>query len=133
MRSFSFSLLKNFAKTARRGGIDLGIQTDGLQEMTTQSIDNHMSRFSYSENFYSKNVVAKYLPTHAGIDQSDGTLPLNRGRSLQIIDTLNLDEVQLCYETHIQSYTPANHELISSTPSRTFPHYLHFLSSRLVS
>ena len=111
-------------------GRDLSIQVDGLQEMTAQTVDRYMELFSSSKTFYSKNVVAKYLPSHGGIDTSDSEFPHDLGRSRRVLDIWNLSELEGEYAKHLASYTPINHLVVQSRPCRLFPHYLNFVSRR---
>ncbi len=109
---------------------DLAIQVDGLQEMTTESLEKYFLIFSNSQYFFSKNVVAKYLPSHAGLDISTSTVPLSLGRSLEICDIWNTCDLTDSFVTHLDSYRPKFHDIQFSNPDRLFPHYCSFLSRR---
>jgi len=110
--------------------IDLSIQVDGLQEMNTKVIDEYLKEFSKSRFFFSKNVIAKYLPKNAGLDESESEVPFHLGRSRAVVDIWNLSELEPLYETHQDSYLPENHKLLQSLPCLIFPHYLNFMSTR---
>lgn len=110
---------------------DLSIQIDGLQEMTEDAITTYMSLFSSSRYCFQRNVVAKYLPVHAGIESSETRVPLELGRSRKIVDIWNTVDLVDLYPEHLQAYTPFDHRVLTSQPFRIFPHYLLSLSTRV--
>jgi len=112
---------------------DLAIQVDGLQEMTVESLERYFLLFSNSRTFYSKNVVAKYLPSHAGLEIPASSAPLSLGRSLEICDVWNIADLESCHMKHLDSYKPECHEIVFSRLDRLFPHYCSFVSKRNVS
>ena len=106
---------------------ELGIQINGLQEMDDTTIDFYMDEvFAKCKYFFSSNVVAKYLPEHAGInDASEETLEtvLDLGRSRKVVDIWNLAELEEPRELHKQAYCPKGHRIINSKQNALFPHY----------
>jgi len=117
-------------KILEPGKLDLAIQVDGLQEMTVESLERYFLLFSNSRHFYSKNVVAKYLPSHAGLEIPASSAPLSLGRSVEICDIWNIADLENCYMKHLDSYKPECHDIVFSRLDRLFPHYCSFVSKR---
>lgn len=113
-------------------GVNLAIQVDGLQEMTSESLDKYFSVFSNSQLFFSKNVVAKYLPSHAGLEGLGPNVALTLGRSLELCDIWNTSDLESCYLKHLDYYRPKLHDVKTSSPDRLFPHYCNILYERKV-
>lgn len=113
------------------GVVDLAIQVDGLQEMTTDSLEEYFSIFQSSLRFYSKNVIAKYLPLHAGLDIPDSGVPLSLGRSLEVCDIWNTGDLESYHLKHIDYYRPKLHGVEISSLDRLFPHYCNVLYKSL--
>lgn len=111
-------------------GVNLAIQVDGLQEMTSESLDKYFSVFSNSQLFFSKNVVAKYLPSHAGLEGLGSHVPLTLGRSLGVYDIWNTSDLESCHLKHLEDYRPKLHDVKISSTDRLFPHYCNTLYER---
>lgn len=121
-----------FMKPSEIGQIsgDLAIQIDGLNEMEKPIIDFYYTLFNRCTYFYSKQVVAKYLPKHAGLPKQS-FIPLELGRSRTIMDIWNVGSLSRIYNKHVKAYTPNSHWLLNSTPCRLFPHYLQIISKKI--
>lgn len=107
---------------------DLAIQIDGLQEMNLYSIEKYFEIFSRAKMFYSKNVVAKYLPETAGILDITGKVPFDLGKSKSIVDIWKKDDLIAPTEEHAIAYTPIGHIVKSKLSCRLFPHYLNLFT-----
>lgn len=105
---------------------DLCIQVDALQEMESETIDFYfnevVSKCSY---FFSSNPIAKYLPEHAGIksNSQSSKIVFSLGRSRNIADIWDLQQLEILRNKHISNYQPKNFSTIHSKSHRIFPHY----------
>lgn len=107
---------------------DVSIQINALQEIPEEEIQKLYTYFFERSNYvYLKNPIAKYLPVHAGLDVKMEEVPLDVGRSLEIVDVWNLSELEGHYHSHIERYQPRTHHLINWSPERLFPHFCHSL------
>ena len=110
---------------------DLGIQINGLQEMSEEVITNlYFKFFDNCEFVYLKNPVAKYLPEHAGLDTKLSDVPLDVGRSRDIVDIWNLSTLKDQCISHVIAYKPLRHQLITWEQERLFPHFCNVLYSK---
>jgi hypothetical protein len=110
---------------------DLAIQIDGFQEMQSETINTIYSQFFSRADFvYLKNPIGKYLPVSAGLEVDLLNVPLDLGRSLDVLDIWNSNEVEPKYKLHLETYRPVLHQLLHSKPDRLFPHYIHSIYCR---
>lgn len=108
-----------------KSDFDLAIQIDGLQEMDSETIDHYFnSIFDKSRYVFFRNPVGKYLPIHAGIlDSTNSVIPLSLGRSKDIVDIWNIQEVEKLCELHDLVYGPKSSKMLLARNCRLFPHY----------
>ena len=79
------------------------------------------------QNRVCENPVGKYLPQNAGLDVSLKSVPMEVGRSLEILDIWNTTETEKLHLRHAESYKPAHFKIINFAPERIFPHYLNVI------
>jgi putative sugar O-methyltransferase len=105
---------------------DLCIQIDALQEMESETIEFYFSKVvSNCSFFFSSNPIAKYLPEHAGLksDLQRSKIVFSLGRSRDIADIWDLQELEILRNKHTSNYQPKNFSTILSKSHRIFPHY----------
>lgn len=111
----------------------IGIQIDGFQEMSTDVIDEIYSSLIQSCNLvYLKNPVGKYHPSAAGLEIPLEAVPLELGRSRDLIDIWNPADIELYLTKHAEVYRPEFHEIVNFTPERLFPHYLNVVYQKVL-
>jgi putative sugar O-methyltransferase len=106
---------------------DLGIQIDGLQEMTDTTINYYFSNyFNKSKYFFTSNPIAKYKPEHAGLENvSEEVLNMvtSLGRSREIVDIWNMKELDHVRSIHVKNYSTVDSKVVRSKPNPLFPHF----------
>jgi putative sugar O-methyltransferase len=106
----------------------IGIQIDGFQEFPKSTIDLIYDKLiNKCSVVYLKNPCAKYLPHHAGLEVEIAKVPLDVGRSLNVMDIWNLNEVNEAIFAHVNAYKPSDFFIVRYQCDRLFPHYIHAL------
>ena len=106
----------------------VGIQIDGFQEMPAEVIDEiYFKLILNCKTVYLKNPIGKYRPQSAGLDVSLKSVPMDVGRSLDILDVWNTTETEELHLKHAEIYKPTQFKIINFAPERLFPHYLNVI------
>lgn len=117
------------------GPLDLVINIDSFQEMPGETVKFYFDRvIDSSRFFYTKNAIGKYAPETVGLYD----IPLKQlreiyslGRSTEVIDIFNSEDLENARQEHIYKYMPSTMpKVIAQEPLGIFPYYLNVLYGR---